>query len=120
MAPKSRTYWLRWVAAAGLCWSLLLQTFMVQATAIETAVADAQPVLCHNVSDDDPADNDRGLARCHLCWLPGASMVSLSDAAPVFSEPAVFTAFLYVFHVARFSVVMPPPRGASRAPPSFA
>jgi hypothetical protein len=120
MAPKSRINWLRGIALAGLCWSLLLQAFMVQASAIEIVTADAQPVLCHNVADEEPADDDKGLARCHLCWLPGASTVLLSDAAPAISKPVAVAAPLHSFYVARFSIVTPPPRGASRAPPSFA
>lgn len=119
MGPQSHMNWLRRLLLAGLCCCLALQMFVVQMTSIEAAFDDGQPVLCHNVSEDDE-DGGKPFTPCHLCWLPASGHVLLSDAGPVLSIPSIVVAPAYSAAALRFTVLKPPPRGYSRAPPSFA
>ena len=47
MVASRRMHWLRCILLAGLCYSLVLQTLLVQARGIAAAGADPQFVLCH-------------------------------------------------------------------------
>ncbi len=118
MVASRRMRWLRFILLAGLCYSLVLQTLLVQAAGITAAVG-PQLVLCHGNGDQNPADSDDVLARCNFCWLPASGAALLPATGPAISVPVAITASAYSFLSARISVVRPPPRGASRAPPHF-
>ena len=119
MVASHRMHWLRCILLAGLCYSLVLQTLLVQSAEI-VAAAGPQLVLCHGNGDQDPAGSDDVFARCHFCWLPASSTALLPDKGPAIAAPAAVTASAYAFFSASISVLRPPPRGASRAPPHFA
>jgi hypothetical protein len=108
---------LRRVLLAGLCYSLVLQTVLVQAAGVAAATADTQFVLCHGNGDQSPGDDDDAFARCHFCWLPASGAALLPHTAPAFSRPLAISATAYSFFSASIAIVRPPPRGASRAPP---
>jgi hypothetical protein len=121
MVASRFTHWVRCVLIAGLCYGLVGQTLLVQAAGIATATTDFQTVICHGNGDQSPADTDENpLARCHFCWLPGSSAVLLPEANFGIAAPIAFAAPAYFFFSASITVVKPPPRGFSRAPPSFA
>jgi hypothetical protein len=112
--------WLRCVLLAALCYSLVLQTLLVQTAGFAAATADTQFVLCHGNSDQSPGKGDDAFARCHLCWVPASGAALPAQTGPTISVPVAITATAYSFFSASFAVVRPPPRGASRAPPSLA
>lgn len=113
--------WLRGVLLAGLCYSLVLQTLLVQAAGVAAATADTQLVLCHGNGGQSPGDgDDDAFARCHFCWVPASGAALLPETGPAFSRPLAISATAYSFFSASFAIVRPPPRGASRAPPYFA
>jgi len=119
MVASRRMHWIRCVLLAGLCYSLVLQTLLVQGAGV-AAAAGTDLVLCHGNGDQNPADSEDVFARCHFCWLPASGAALLPDTGPAISVPVAITASAYCFFSARVSVVRPPPRGASRAPPHFA
>jgi hypothetical protein len=112
----------RCVLVVGLCYSLVLQTWLVQAAGIVAATADTQIVLCHgNGSQDSPAeDGDSSRTRCHFCWLPVPGVAPLPDAELGFGTRIAIAASGYFFLSNTIVVTRPPPRGASRAPPHLA
>jgi hypothetical protein len=112
--------WLRGILLAGLCYSLVLQTLLVQAAGFAAATADTQFVLCHGSSDQSPGEGDDTFARCHFCWVPASGAALPPETGPAFSRPLAISATAYSFFSASFAIVRPPPRGASRAPPSLA
>lgn len=112
--------WLRCLLLAGLCYSLVLQTLLVQAVAVAAATADTQFALCHGNGDQSPGDADDAFARCHFCWLPASGAALPPDASPALSHPVAISATAYSIFSASIVVLRPPPRGASRAPPRFA
>jgi hypothetical protein len=120
MVASRRMHWLRCILLAGLCYSLVLQTLLVQARGIAAAGADPQFVLCHSDSDQSPGEGDDAAARCHFCFVLVSGTALLPDAGSAISVPAVITASAYSFFSARIIVARPPPRGFSRAPPYFA
>ena len=68
-----------------------------------------------------PADtDDDSLAQCHFCWLPASSAALLPDANLGIAVRIAIAASAYFFFSANITVVRPPPRGASRAPPHLA
>ena len=119
MVASRRMRWLRFFLLAGLCYSLVLQTLLVQAAGV-AAAAGPQLVLCHGNGDQDPAGSDDVFARCHFCWLPASSPALLPDTGLGIAASVAVTASAYSFFSANVSVLRPPPRGASRAPPHFA
>src|SRR6476619_1478448 len=120
MVTSRRLRWLRCILLAGLCYSLVLQTLLVQAAGIAAATADTQLVLCHGNGDQSPGDADDAAARCHFCWVLVSGPALLPDTSPVISVPAAITTSTYSVFSASITVVRPPPRGYSRAPPHFA
>jgi hypothetical protein len=112
--------WLRCALLAGLCYSLVLQTLLVQAAGVAAATADTQFVLCHGNGDQSPGDNHDALARCHFCWVPASGTALLPETGVAISAPVAFAASAYFFFPPSIAIVRPPPRGASRAPPRFA
>ena len=120
MVASRRMHWLRCILLAGLCYSLVLQSLLVQAAGIAAATADTQLVLCHGNGDQSPGDGDDASARCHFCWVLVSGPALLPDTSPTISVPAAITASAYSFFSANITVVRPPPRGHSRAPPPFA
>jgi hypothetical protein len=121
MVASRFTHWVRCVLVAGLCYCLVGQTLVVQAAGIATATTDFQTVICHGNGDQGPADSDDGsMAQCHFCWLPASSVALLPEANFGITAPIVFAASAYAFFSASITVVRPPPRGSSRAPPRLA
>jgi hypothetical protein len=113
--------WLRCVLIAGLCYCLVGQTLLVQAAGIAAATADTQMVLCHGNGEPNPGDaNDDPLAKCHFCWLPASGTALIPDANPGIAARVAIDASAYSFFSESFTVVRPPPRGDSRAPPHIA
>lgn len=115
-------HWVRCLLVAGLCYSLVLQTWLVQAAGISAATADTQFVLCHGNGDQSPPaeDGDSQQARCHFCWLPVSGVGPLPDAELSFGARIAIAASGYFFFSETIVVARPPPRGASRAPPHLA
>jgi hypothetical protein len=113
-------HWLRCILLAGLCYSLVLQALLVQATGIAAASADPQFVLCHSDGDQSPGEGDDAAARCHFCFVLVSGTALLPDTGSAISVPAAVSASAYSFFSARIVVARPPPRGFSRAPPHFA
>ncbi len=121
MAASRYMGWLRCVLIAGLCYCLVGQTLLVQAAGIAAATADTQMVLCHGNGEPSPGEtNDAPLAKCHFCWLPASGTALLPDANPSFAVRIAIIASAYSVSFETITVVRPPPRGASRAPPNFA
>jgi hypothetical protein len=119
--PASRCQgWLRCVLLAALSYAFVLQTLLVQAAGVAVAAADTQFVLCHGSGDQSPGNDDDAFARCHFCWVPASGAALPPETGPAFSRPLAISATAYSFISASLAVLRPPPRGASRAPPSLA
>ena len=121
MAASRYMGWLRCVLIAGLCYCLVGQTLLVQAAGVAAATADTQMVLCHGNGEPSPGEtNDAPLTKCHFCWLPASGTALLPDTNPGFAVRIAIVASAYSVSFETITVVRPPPRGASRAPPYFA
>jgi hypothetical protein len=113
--------WLRCVLIAGLCYCLVGQTLLVQAAGIVAATSDSQIVLCHGNGEPSPGEtNDNPLAKCHFCWLPASGTALIPDANPGFAVRVAIALPVHSVSSESITVVRPPPRGASRAPPPIA
>lgn len=116
---QSRTNWLRCLLVTGLCYCLFAQTLLVQAAGIVAAAP--QPVICHGIADGASGDADNDNApQCHFCWLPASGVTLLPDLRSSLPVPVSVAASGYSVFSAPIGLVRPPPRGASRAPPSLA
>jgi hypothetical protein len=114
--------WVRCVLLAGLCYALVLQTWLVQAAGIIAATADTQLVLCHGSGDQTAPTEDPDLpqTRCHFCWLPVSGVALLPNAELSFGTRIAIAVSGYFFFSDNIVVARLPPRGASRAPPHLA
>ena len=112
--------WLRCVLTTGLCYALFLQILLVQAVAVKTDTG-LETAICHGNGEQN--QNEPGgapSAQCHFCLLPGASVALLPDDMSGAAIFFVAAASAYSVFSSDSSIVKPPPRGASRAPPAFA
>jgi hypothetical protein len=120
MAAGRCRNWSRCVLLAALCYTLVLQALLVQAAGVAAATADTQFVLCHGNGDQSPGKGDDAFARCDFCWVPASGAALPPETGPTISVPLAVTAAAYSSLSASFAIIRPPPRGASRAPPSLA
>jgi hypothetical protein len=120
IVPSRCISWLRCALLAGLCYSLVLQTLLMQAAAT-AAAAGTEIVICHGNGDQNPGDTgDDSQARCDLCWLPASGAALLPETGWSAIARTATGGLAYRSVAASFIVVKPPPRGASRAPPRLA